>query len=386
MRRLLLLASAIVFVDTVFFAAISPLLPSFSAEFDLSKGEAGVLLAAYPAGTFLGALPGGWLAARAGVKPTVLFGLGLMSVSSLAFAFAGSAVALDLARVVQGVGGAFSWAGAFGWLIGAAPRERRGELIGSATAAAIGGALCGPVLGAAADAAGRELVFSAVGVVGVALGVWALRTPAAAPDRAPRLRELAAATADGRIAMGMWLVALPGLLFGTLGVLAPLQLDAFGAAAAGIAAVFVAAGLLEAAINPLIGRVADRRGRIGPALAGLGSAAVVFALLALAQAGWMLVVLVILAAPAVGILWTPAMALMSDGADALGLEQGFAFGLVNLAWSMGETAGAAGSARLADGFGDALPYGLLAAICSATLVLFARAMRRRPASAAGVAA
>ena len=126
MRRLLLLASAIVFVDTAFYAAITPLLPTYVEELDLSKSAAGVLSAAYPAGTFAGALPGGWLAARAGVRPTALLGLGVMSASSVAFAFADSVVVLDAARFVQGVGGAMSWAGALGWLIGEAPSHRRG--------------------------------------------------------------------------------------------------------------------------------------------------------------------------------------------------------------------------------------------------------------------
>ena len=79
MRRLLLLASAIVFVDTAFYAAITPLLPTYVEELDLSKSAAGVLSAAYPAGTFAGALPGGWLAARAGVRPTALLGRTLVS-------------------------------------------------------------------------------------------------------------------------------------------------------------------------------------------------------------------------------------------------------------------------------------------------------------------
>ena len=40
MRRLLLLASAVVFVDTAFYAAITPLLPSYAADLGLSKSAA----------------------------------------------------------------------------------------------------------------------------------------------------------------------------------------------------------------------------------------------------------------------------------------------------------------------------------------------------------
>jgi MFS family permease len=375
-RRLLLLASAVVFVDTLFYAAITPLLPGLAGDFGLSKTAAGVLVAAYPAGTFLGALPGGWLAARAGVRPTVLLGLALMGVSSLAFAFAQSAQLLDVARLVQGVGGACSWAGAFGWLIGAAPRERRGELIGTAMAAAIAGSLMGPVLGAGADLLGRGPVFATVAVLGAVIAAWALRTPAARPTRPARLGELLSATANRQVAGGMWLVGLPGLLFGTLGVLAPLGLGERGAGAATIAAVFLVAGLLEATVNPLVGRLTDRRGRTGPVLLGLAATTTVFTALAFADRGWLLAALVVCAAPAVGMLWTPAMALLSDGAEVLGLEQGFAFALMNLAWALGQTAGSAGSARLADLAGDPLPYLLLAALCLASLAAAARALRR----------
>src|SRR3954463_3760893 len=86
MRRLLLLASTVVLVDTSFYAAITPLLPDLTEQYGLSKTGAGVLAAAYPAGTFAGGLPGGWLAARWGVKPTVLTGFGLMVISSIGLA------------------------------------------------------------------------------------------------------------------------------------------------------------------------------------------------------------------------------------------------------------------------------------------------------------
>ena len=269
MRRLLLLASAVVFVDTAFYAAITPLLPRYVEELGITKSAAGILSAAYPAGTFLGALPGGWLAARAGVRPTTVLGLSIMAASSVAFAFGESIVVLDTARFIQGVGGAMTWAGALGWLIGEAPSERRGELIGSAMGAAIVGALFGPVLGALADAAGPEPVFSGVAVVALGLIVWTLRTPARAPSPPPRLATLIEAIGDRSVQLGIWLMCLPGLLFGTLNVLAPLRMDSLGAGAAVIAGCFLVAAGLEAIVAPVVGRISDRRGRRAPARAGL---------------------------------------------------------------------------------------------------------------------
>jgi MFS family permease len=368
MRRLLAFTCVIVFVDTLFYAAITPILPELSDEHGLSKTAAGVLAAAYPAGTFIGAIPGGWMAARVGVRPTVLLGLGLMVAASIGFAFADSIVVLDVSRFVQGVGGAASWAGALGWMIGAAPRERRGQYIGTALAAAVAGALFGPVLGAAAGAFGQEPVFGAVAVVGIALMVFSLRMTAQQPEGDSRLRTLIASLGDGRVAAGMWLTTLPGVLFGTLAVLGPLRLDELGAGAAAIAAAFLAAAALEAAIAPLIGRLSDRRGRLVPSVIGVAGGGLMMLALPWPESALGLGVLIVFAGPLIGLLYTPAMAMLSDGADHFGVSQGFAFALVNLAWATGQTAGAAGSARLADATDDRVPYLVLAVVCAITLI------------------
>jgi hypothetical protein len=110
-RRLVLVIGAVVFVDTMFYAAIAPLLPNLASEFGLSKLSAGVMTASYAIGTLVGSLPGGVLAARAGPKFTVFTGLTLLACSTLAFGLLNNAVLLDLARFVEGVGGACSWAG-----------------------------------------------------------------------------------------------------------------------------------------------------------------------------------------------------------------------------------------------------------------------------------
>ena len=378
MRRLLLLACAIVFVDTTFFAAMTPLLPHFEDQYDLTKTGAGVLAAAYPAGTFLGALPFGYLAAKWGVRAVALFGLVLMSLSSFAFAFADSIVMLDVARFVQGLAGAASWAGAMAWVASAAPRDRRGEMIGTTMGAAIAGALAGPALGALAEGVGIEPTFSAIGILGFALAAVALTMEPAAAEGTSTPRELLAALRDSRISGGMWLIAVPGLIFGTIGVLAPLRLDDLGVGATMIGAAWLCASLFEVGVSPLVGRISDRRGRLYPCMIGLAAVTVVMLLFPWPDKSWALIALVIFASPLIGTLWAPSMAMLSDGAEALGIAQGLAFALSNLGWSIGHTACSAASARLADATSDTVPYLLLSGLCLASFLVLARARRTSP--------
>jgi predicted MFS family arabinose efflux permease len=382
MRKLLLLVSAVVLVDTSFYAAITPLLPDLTEEFGLTKTGAGILAAAYPVGTFVGGLPGGILAARVGVRPTVLIGLALMVVSSVAVAFAHTILLLDIARFVQGVGGAASWAGAMGWLAGAAPPSKRGQMIGSAMGAAIAGALLGPVIGVAADLAGFELVFCLIAAIGVGLMIWTLRTPAAKPLGDGSLRGLVNALGDGRVRTGLLLVTVPGLLFGTLSVLGPLRLDELGATTAAIGAIWLLAAGFEAIVSPLAGRFSDRRGPIAPLLGGLVGGAITFALLPWPANAVTLGVLIVVGSPVIGLLWAPAMSMLSDGAEGVGLEQGLAFGLMNLTWATGQSLGDIGGARLGEAAGDEVAYLLLSAVCVAAFLVLRSRPVRRPVTAA----
>src|SRR3989442_3291472 len=131
-------------VDTMFFAALTPLLPHYAATLGLSKTGAGILTAAFGIGTLVGSLPAGLLAARLGVKPVILLGLGLLCLTSLAFGFGSSVWMLDGARFLQGFGGACTWTGSLAWLVAAAPPERRGGPIRRAPRGRIGRAPPGP--------------------------------------------------------------------------------------------------------------------------------------------------------------------------------------------------------------------------------------------------
>jgi|SRR6266550_3719451 MFS family permease len=375
MRRLLLLVCALVWVDTLLFSALTPLLPHFVHQLHLSKAGAGVLVAAYAAGALVGGLPGGAAAARLGARRAVLVGLALMGLASLGFAFAHGFWPLAGARFLQGVGSGFTWAGAFAWLLAAAPGERRGELIGTAMGAAVFGALLGPVVGAAAALLGRDVVFTALAGLAVVLAVWTLRLESVPPE-APSLAAMQRALRESRFVGGLVLMALPSFLFGVLSTLAPLHLSAAGWGAAAIGAVWLVGAALETVISPVAGRVLDRRGVLLPIQLALAAAVPVSVALALGPRPLVYVPLVVLAGGAYGALFTPAFALIAEGAERSGLAQGMAFGLMNAAWAMGALVGPAAGGAVAAATGDVVPY-LVSAGFSATALAMVRRTRLR---------
>jgi MFS family permease len=378
LRRVLVLVSAIVLLDVLFYSAIAPLLPWYAEQLDLTKSQAGLLSGSYALGTLLASLPAGWIAAHRGTRPTLLLGLGLLAASSIAFGVGTSFPLLVAARLVQGVAGAAAWAAALAWLVEVAPRERRGQLIGTTLGVGIAGAMGGPLLGAVAEALGPALVFPAVAVVAVGLGVAVVLT--ATRGDPPRAGDLRTALRDRRVWGGSWLTTLPALFFGTYGVLVPLRLAALGLGAAGVAAVFLAAAAVEAVMSPVVGRLSDRRGRLLPLRAGLAGVAASSLLLPRPQAAWLLAAVVLLAAGTGGMLFAPASALLSDGAEDAALPQGIVFGLFNLAWAGGQVAGAAGGAWLADATADTVPYLVVAVLALASLAALTGRRPRRHAA------
>ena len=379
MRRLFWLVAAVVLVDTMFFAAVAPLLPHYSDELDLSKTGAGILTAAYPAGTFFGALPSGWLAVRWGVKPTLLLGLSMLGLASISFAFAGNVVALDTARFIQGVGGACMWAAGMAWLISAAPVDRRGELIGAALSAAIVGVLLGPVLGGAATLLSPEFVFSSVAVVAAGLAAWAWSMPGVEPEESPGVGAMLRALARPAVLIGFWVFTLPALFSGVIEVLVPLHLDELGVSGATIGLVFLLAAAVEAVVSPIAGRASDRSGRMTPIRFGLSGAVVMAIVLPLPDSAILVGGAVMLTFVALATFWAPGMAMLSDAAENAGLDLALAFAISNLAWALGHVFGAGVGGAVADATSDSVPYTALAVLCATTLAGLTLNRRRQAA-------
>jgi MFS family permease len=374
MRRLLLLASAMIFFDVAFFAAIAPLLPGYVSDLGLSKAQAGILSAAYAAGTLVASLPAGFLASRVGPRRSVICGLLLLGVSSLVFGQVDAIVPLDAARFTQGIAGALIWAGALTWLITAAPEESRGSVIGTALGTAVAGALLGPALGALAASIGAELVFGSVLIVTVGLAYAAWQLPEVLAPERQSLREVVATLLSKPILDGAAFVAAPSVMFGAIEVLVPLRIDSLGGGHGVIAGGFIVGAALEAMLAPIAGRLSDRIGRRTPYVVGLAICALAMIAIAIAQTLGTVLAALIVASLGAGLCFAPALTLLSDLAESSRLHQGFAAGLSNMAWASGQVVGGVGGGVVASLTGNAIPSIAIAALLLATVAYAFRSL------------
>lgn len=367
-RSLFALVGALVLIEVMFYSALAPLLPYYAHHLHLSKGAAGVLTAAYAAGSVLFALPLGLVVARVGVKRTIVVGAFALAGSSLVFGFGRSPAVLDSARLIQGIAGTAIWIAGITWVADAAPEDRHGETVGALLGIAIGGALLGPVIGSAARLTSPEIVFSLVAATIATLGAWAFATPAPAGARLGGMAPAAlrAAARDGRVWAGTWFTMLPATLLGVLDVLVPLRLNALGAGALVIGGVFLVSALLEAGASPIFGRLTDRYGPPPLIRVGLIAAAAFAVLLPLPDTSWLLALIAAPAGVAIGIAWVPANTLLSGVAEEHRLHQSMAFALWAFGWAAGIALGSAVGAPLAEATSDTVPYAVVAVMCVVT--------------------
>ena len=181
-------------------------------------------------------------------------------------------------------------------------------------------------------------------------------------------------------------MALAGMAFGVVDVLAPLRLSHLGATGTVIAVTFLCGAVLESALSPVAGRLSDRFGAQRPVMVGLAAGTVFGVLVSVpSTVPWLSAVLII-GTPFFGSLYTPAAAMVSEGAEEQRLNHGIAFALTNLTWAAGQAFAASVGSALAEATSDVVPYLLLALACLLTLIWFAPRTRAEQRSAGETAA
>ena len=325
------------FTDLVAYSVAVPVLPDIATRLNASPTMIGLLFASFGITLLTLSLPMGALSDRIGRKGPMMFGLALLAVSTVVFAYAQSLQMLFAARLVQGAADGMTWIVGFAMIADLYGPEERGRAMGLAMAGSTLGIIIGPVMGGwLYEIGGMRLPFLVVAAMAVIdLVVFALVAPrthgsgASASIRRVLTHRPVAITALVVVAGG-----------GTIAMLEPIiplvMHTRAGLGPAAIGTLFGIAAVASTLMHPIYGRLSDRWG--GRRLMMVGLIASAFALplfnfatdfrsAALAMVPmWMIFSMIV----------TPSLAYMAEVAFAAGFEAyGVVYGAYNMAWALG---------------------------------------------------
>jgi MFS transporter, ACDE family, multidrug resistance protein len=306
-------------------------LPVYAREVGVGLAMIGLLIAAYDFAEVIAKPLFGALADRAGMKKTMLVGIGVFIAASLLYLWIPPRLLL-LVRFLQGVGAAALSAVSLA-LVGVYYQDRRGRAFGIYNAVKGAGYVLSPI-------AGGLLVlhanFGAIFIACAAVGVLALLCALTLADPGEEA-HLDADDDDISLAALMAVVRQPSLLrwYGVIvvnmffvGILfgfVPVRVHALRYGTAGTTVLLSLTALSYLAVQPIAGRMADATDaattiKIGLALSGVAVVAVPF------LTGSALDAVCVLAGLGVGTVWTNTDALVSSLARAgrLGATMGVA--------------------------------------------------------------
>ncbi len=146
-RRLVLLATAAVFINYIDRGNLSIAAPLMQDELHLSASQLGFLLSAFYYG-YVALMPGaGWLAERYGVHRVFAIGLAIWSIATLTTGFAQGFLGLLILRVLLGVGESVTFPCASKVLAGAVDVQHLGKANGVLSLGYLVGPAVGTLLG-----------------------------------------------------------------------------------------------------------------------------------------------------------------------------------------------------------------------------------------------
>lgn len=329
--------TAATFTDLVAYSVAVPVLPDYAARFNASPTTIGVLFASFGVTLLVLSIPMGLMSDRLGRKGPMIFGLALLSASTLAFAYAESMAMLFVARLLQGAADGMTWIVGFALIADLYGPEERGRAMGLAMAGSSLGIIIGPVLGGwLYEIGGIRLPFLFVAALAIAdLAVFALVAPRThgSGTSVPMRRVLT----HRPIAVCALVVIAGG---GTIAMLEPVIPLVFrtrlGLGPGAIGTLFGIAAIASTTMHPVYGRLSDRFGGRRLMMIGLVGSALMLPVLGLATdfrsaafamvAMWMVFSMIV----------TPSLAYMAEAASAAGFESyGVVYGIYNMAWAVG---------------------------------------------------
>ncbi len=358
--------------ETLFYTALAPLLTTLDNELSFAHEQAGLLVAGYAIGYWLGAYPAYRLATRYGPRATATLGVLMVALATFGFATGDTFAFLMTARVLVGVGSVVAYTGLLSAAGAIAGQENRGMAIGTVYSGSAAGSAVGPLVGTLAVEFGRGTVFTAVAIGQAIVGGLLSRLPTTPNTEHAPMRVMRGYLRSPQVRVGLWITSVPGFALGVLTLSGTYLLDELGAGSAIIAIAFSGMAVINVFVAPRVGKASDRIGRRKPLMLSLIVST--FAILIMVAAAFEVSTIVLIAIAGAFMLTIagPGLALIGDGIAHEGGDPAHATFLMNMCWGPAAALGAI-SAGLVHGAASAeISLLMLAAVAALSLVLVRR--------------
>lgn len=347
------LLNASVFLDTLLYGIIVPVIPYYSTTLGIETTSLGLMFAFYSAGLLLFSLPAGIACDRFGYKPVLLTGMLGLTISTIAFIPADTFWLLSACRLIQGISGAATWAASLAMAAAMYPPRERGKKMGIMMTFTGMGTIIGPLLGGFMNSyVGYSAPFITTSFASAGLCFFLFFSTLPVTPRVPRnnVKNIVPVLRNRNIAWGIAIIVLSSFGFGMIEPLLPLDLyRRFGVNSAVIGTLFGTLSLSYALSQPIFGILSDRIGRKPPLVWGLVLTSILVPFIGIAPSIESMMTVMLLLGITIGASSTPVLPLLAESIEQANkriLETcsdetdsktsfGTAYGFLNTGYSVG---------------------------------------------------
>ncbi|MBM7644119.1 multidrug resistance protein [Scopulibacillus daqui] len=366
----LCIALSILFMDTMLYSLIIPLIPYLTKTLNASSTMIGFLVSSYAIGLLIATPLFGPLSDRIGRKKPILFGLSVLIISTLLFSFAHTMPSLIIARFIQGVAAAANVTASLALIADLFPQKLRGTMMGIAvTGISIGLLLGAPIGGALFDAGGYMMPFLVIAGIAFSVLVIVLITLV---EPSHYKEKTTSAIKFLRHPMVLFIILVVLLSEAAVSLLEPVLpvflTDQLHLSPSTVGLLFGAMSLSYGLVSPLSGALSDRFHPFMIMIIGLLWSALTIPLMIVAKSLWQETIAMILVGAGIGFALSPTLGSLGKIVDRDGSSSyGAAYSLFNIFDSIGMMLGPLIGGILA----DLLPIKTSMLVVSVSLLIFA---------------
>jgi MFS family permease len=365
--RVVVLIYLALFVGELSWSGVTPLIPSYIDQYDLTDFEGGLVLSVASLGILVASLPAGYITRKVNPRMLTLSAMAVISIAGFAMAVAPGYPEIIAARFIFGLGFGTLWVSMTAWLADAAGSKSPRVL--ALTTSVVGvSAMLGPAYaGWIAEQFGLSAPFVGLALISALLFLLLLFDRSESgrrKDPAPPMRELVRAVrSDPDLLTMLLLTTAAAMVWMTADLLVPLRLDSGGMNAAAIGIVFSVSSLAFVSASALTARGADRWARPGIAAAASAALAAFTALPALFMGVPVTMVFLLGASVATGVTVALTFPFGLHAVERGCVTVAVMSALANIIWALSGMAGPTVGGAFAEWAGDRLAFAVLALIC-----------------------